>query len=197
MILIQGTIPIKAFKNSLLTFHFSHLPSTRITSFPSVILIQGTMPIKALTPFGRAFLFLRLCMSKLTQPHKKSPAKFAKLLLSGWQDSNLRPPAPKAGAITGLRYTPNWLSVYWVFVSIQFTVFYKTVRTYAGFNLPSSRFQRDAITGCVLSRLGVIHPESVILSFCGETGIRTLATVARWQISNLLHYHSGTSPITF
>ena len=25
---------------------------------------------------------------------------------SGWQDSNLRPPAPKAGAITGLRYTP-------------------------------------------------------------------------------------------
>ena len=27
--------------------------------------------------------------------------------LSGWQDSNLRPPAPKAGAITGLRYTPK------------------------------------------------------------------------------------------
>ena len=25
--------------------------------------------------------------------------------LSGWQDSNLRPPAPKAGAMTGLRYT--------------------------------------------------------------------------------------------
>ncbi len=29
------------------------------------------------------------------------------LILSGWQDSNLRPPAPKAGAMTGLRYTPN------------------------------------------------------------------------------------------
>jgi hypothetical protein len=29
------------------------------------------------------------------------------ILLSGWQDSNLRPPAPKAGAITELRYTPN------------------------------------------------------------------------------------------
>jgi hypothetical protein len=28
-------------------------------------------------------------------------------LWSGWQDSNLRPPAPKAGAITGLRYTPK------------------------------------------------------------------------------------------
>jgi hypothetical protein len=28
---------------------------------------------------------------------------------SGWQDSNLRPPAPKAGAMTGLRYTPNFV----------------------------------------------------------------------------------------
>ena len=28
-------------------------------------------------------------------------------VLSGWQDSNLRPPAPKAGAMTGLRYTPR------------------------------------------------------------------------------------------
>ena len=27
-------------------------------------------------------------------------------MLSGWQDSNLRPPRPKRGAITGLRYTP-------------------------------------------------------------------------------------------
>ena len=27
--------------------------------------------------------------------------------LSGWQDSNLRPPRPKRGAITGLRYTPK------------------------------------------------------------------------------------------
>jgi len=26
---------------------------------------------------------------------------------SGWQDSNLRPPGPKPGAMTGLRYTPN------------------------------------------------------------------------------------------
>ena len=27
--------------------------------------------------------------------------------LSGYQDSNLGPPAPKAGALTGLRYTPS------------------------------------------------------------------------------------------
>ncbi len=29
------------------------------------------------------------------------------LLLSGWQDSNLRPPGPKPGTLTELRYTPN------------------------------------------------------------------------------------------
>ncbi len=62
---------------------------------------------------------------------------------SGWQDSNLRPPRPKRGAITGLRYTPIWLS-----------------------------FQKN----------------------CGENGTRTHATLARRQISNLLRYHSGTSP---
>ena len=35
-----------------------------------------------------------------------------KKLKSGWQDSNLRPPAPKAGAMTGLRYTPKQLYQY-------------------------------------------------------------------------------------
>ena len=35
--------------------------------------------------------------------------------LSGWQDSNLRPPGPKPGAITGLRYIPNLKSVYKVY----------------------------------------------------------------------------------
>jgi hypothetical protein len=38
----------------------------------------------------------------------KKPCTFVQgFVLSGWQDSNLRPPAPKAGAITGLRYTPR------------------------------------------------------------------------------------------
>jgi hypothetical protein len=39
---------------------------------------------------------------------KKAPSPMTKRLSfwSGWQDSNLRPPAPKAGAMTGLRYTP-------------------------------------------------------------------------------------------
>ena len=37
----------------------------------------------------------------------KQPRRPLVLKLSGWQDSNLRPPAPKAGAMTGLRYTPQ------------------------------------------------------------------------------------------
>ena len=32
---------------------------------------------------------------------------------------------------------------------------------------------------------------------CGETGTRTQATVTRRQISNLLRYHSGTSPFMY
>ena len=38
------------------------------------------------------------------------PAELRDLIknMSGWQDSNLRPPRPKRGAITGLRYTPKW-----------------------------------------------------------------------------------------
>ena len=68
---------------------------------------------------------------------------------SGWQDSNLRPPRPKRGAITGLRYTPRPCN-------------------------KVSNFQKKS----------------------GETGTRTLATVTRRQISNLLRYHSGTSPNT-
>ena len=31
--------------------------------------------------------------------------------LSGWRDSNSRPPAPKAGALTGLRHTPIMYSI--------------------------------------------------------------------------------------
>lgn len=31
----------------------------------------------------------------------------AHFVVSEWRDSNSRPPAPKAGTLTGLRYTPN------------------------------------------------------------------------------------------
>ena len=37
--------------------------------------------------------------------------KYQHFSLSGYQDSNLGPPAPKAGALTGLRYTPFYREV--------------------------------------------------------------------------------------
>ncbi len=44
-----------------------------------------------------------------TEINKKEEANLLNFLffVSGYQDSNLGPPAPKAGALTGLRYTPN------------------------------------------------------------------------------------------
>ena len=42
--------------------------------------------------------------------------------MSGWQDSNLRPPAPKAGAMTGLRYIP-FVCVFYNFFQKQFARF--------------------------------------------------------------------------
>ena len=46
--------------------------------------------------------------------------------LSGWQDSNLRPPAPKAGAMTGLRYTPNYNE--FVYYFNQFLIVIRTAK---------------------------------------------------------------------
>ena len=50
---------------------------------------------------------------------------------SGYQDSNLGPPAPKAGALTGLRYTPSCNSEYLSLIAVQryaFILNYKTFR---------------------------------------------------------------------
>ena len=42
-----------------------------------------------------------------------------------------------------------------------------------------------------------LRPELSVIQCCGETGTRTQATVTRRQISNLLRYHSGTSPFMY
>jgi hypothetical protein len=55
------------------------------------------------------FLFVSFKKAKAFQhfTNKKASNKIAGFHWSGWQDSNLRPPRPKRGAITGLRYTPK------------------------------------------------------------------------------------------
>ena len=57
--------------------------------------------------------FLSIPQLKVVSGQKKAREKDIipiSLAKSGRQDSNLRPPAPKAGAITGLRYAPSLLS---------------------------------------------------------------------------------------
>ena len=44
---------------------------------------------------------------KEKKPHNYACKALKILILSGWQDSNLRPSAPKADTLTGLRYTPK------------------------------------------------------------------------------------------
>ncbi len=72
------------------------------------------------------------------------------------------------------------------YASIYFKTYGKVFVGVAGFEPAAS---------CSQSRRdnrATLHPEGKFLS--GETGTRTLATVTRRQISNLLHYRSGTSP---
>ena len=42
----------------------------------------------------------------ITKKISQQLSKLTDFYLSGYQDSNLGPPAPKAGALTGLRYIP-------------------------------------------------------------------------------------------
>ena len=68
--------------------------------------------MKQKTPFKTEFCsdrdrirtYDRLLRRQMLYPAELRDQRFQ---LSGWQDSNLRPPAPKAGAMTGLRYTPR------------------------------------------------------------------------------------------
>ncbi len=72
----------------------------------------------------------------------------ALIILSGRQDSNLRPPGPKPGAITGLRYAPNG------------NIFIRTSAERVGFDPPRR------------NRMTRTHPKKI----CGEGGIRTHGT---------------------
>ena len=57
----------------------------------------------------------------------------------------------------------------------------------------AARFERATV--CLEGRCSIQLSYATLI--CGETGTRTLATLTRRQISNLLHYHSGTSPILY
>ena len=79
------------------------------------------------------------------------------LLKSGRRDSNSRPPAPKAGALTGLRYAPN--------------IFCESCRQSSDCVLTSFKHPIGLEDLFIkLSKTGIIHSS-------GEGGIRTLGTL--------------------
>ena len=82
-----------------------------ITLLDSEVIATGFEPVTVCLE-GRCSIQLSYAtLAVKNKPHALEKGTFHKPtelhLMSGWQDSNLRPPAPKAGAITGLRYTPK------------------------------------------------------------------------------------------
>ena len=104
--------------------------------------------------------------------------------MSGYQDSNLGPPAPKAGTLTGLRYTPNvflcaeavwdppdsFKSGYANRTALHPECVFLVENSSGTLPIPSNR---DTITGmCYIPKKYK----------SGERGIRTLGTVTRTSV---------------
>ena len=106
--------------------------------------------------------------------------------LSGWQDSNLRPPAPKAGAITGLRYTPKILSVLFpIFSRDTLSGYFKTRK--ANYKAerqglePWRRLPVDRLAICSITALAPLHAQGIASRFA-------VANVRQHSISHNYFY---------
>ena len=82
------------------------------TPTPSIVLTnkKASHFCEALSEPDRIRTFDRLLRREVLYPAELRARSFkvaTTQLVSGWQDSNLRPPRPKRGAMTGLRYTPS------------------------------------------------------------------------------------------
>ena len=77
-----------------------YIYSYRIVTNKPVFQIIGLPDIQHTSM--QTFQYIKVECHQIKNPHK------CEGFLSGYQDSNLGPPAPKAGALTGLRYTPNY-----------------------------------------------------------------------------------------
>jgi hypothetical protein len=103
--------------------------------------------------------------------------------MSGRQDSNLRPPGPKPGTLTGLRYAPNLFSSRLLF-SFQFEVVNTT--------LPTS--SRDTLTG--LRYAPNLFSSRLLFSFQFEVVNTTLPTSSRDTLTGLRYAPNLFSSVT-
>jgi hypothetical protein len=74
-----------------------------VAARPAVVEVDGLATAPAMV---LGFLWRRASPT-LRLPSKDSPDNVQASDQSGWPDSNRRPPAPKAGALTKLRYIPQ------------------------------------------------------------------------------------------
>ena len=143
------------------------------------------------------------CSIQLSYEPSRNTKKFYKkrgwLLIpskSGWQDSNLRPPAPKAGAMTGLRYTPRCIFItistfregrYLLKTSAKISnSFTSAIQLLNSFNrrlCPCPTNVCGSIWTLTIEVLVIVHSEITRAQlFCGETGIRTPGTPLRVRL---------------
>jgi len=93
------------------------------------------------------------------QPDKSKKGDDCSSPLSGRQDSNLRPPGPKPGAMTGLRYAPSFHLII------------------------SNLSERFSESECKSNDFILIYKYKIKLPlYCGESGIRTRGTVTRTSV---------------
>ena len=96
-------------------------------------------------------------MSEVNIKTKNPIIKMIGFFWSGWQDSNLRPPRPKRGAMTGLRYTPKFpfrtANIVTLFTSYLIKNYY-----YLNKFLACGLLLNTAINKCILSELQAVQP---------------------------------------
>ena len=111
-------------------------------------------------------------------PIKKTPAlpQVVDCQLSGRLDSNQRPPAPKAGALTGLRYTPS--------VSF-FRCCLRRCRLAAPFAFQNSRPPSAALCRCRLLHYAAANRCRLLARRCRPSTVATGPSLPPWRAGHL------------
>ena len=130
-------------------------------------------------------LALKQLYKKTKQMTYKSSALHC-LTMSGYQDSNLGPPAPKAGALTGLRYIP-WMVFH--FERQRYTIFFNLqnfLQLFSIFLKKSAFFAKIFVARRVLCRFRVHHQRQLLFISC------RVSTPSLWlrQYSSLRYRHN-------
>ena len=91
-----------------------HILGNSSTQFYSdkIVVSFKSVSFKRVYLIKNGYEWLKISFDTLLYLNDRSPSRneayWWEIQVSGWEDLNLRSPAPKAGALTGLRYTPKY-----------------------------------------------------------------------------------------